>query len=66
MVKFVTIALLYTSALVAQTMALTMSQENSAEVFIFLFSVTIISIQMYSSYYGRVKLEADSEVKLSL
>lgn len=39
MVKFVTLVLLYTSALVAQTVALSMRQDNAPNVIIFLFSV---------------------------
>ena len=40
MVKFVSLVLLYASALVAQTMALSL-KENSPAVIIFLFSVKI-------------------------
>ncbi len=40
MVKFVSLVLLYTSTLVAQTMALSLRQDSSA-VIIFLFSVII-------------------------
>ena len=40
MVKFVSLVLLYTSALVAQTMALSLRQDSAA-VIIFLFSVKI-------------------------
>ena len=40
MVKFVSLVLLYASALVAQTMAISLRQESSAVTF-FLFSVNI-------------------------
>ena len=56
MVKFVSLALLYTSALVAQTVALSLRQESS-NVVIFLFSVMIDLIQMYS--FDLIKSKSD-------